>query len=232
MVIAPPGRLPEVWRLKDASDVRERLGGDRKMDADWVDVPLSRVARDFSAGFGIDLVFHPHILDAQPLVQLEGRGLSLQKVLEAIEDQLKVAGRYDDGAIWMEPLALAASRPEGAASQPAAERSIGSGGWSAGSLVPIDWPAGDWAGFRRELGRAAGLTCEVHPPGRGVEQVPFAARGAWADVLEAGHLLGLWEWQVKGSAADRNAVLDVQLRPSLAAGRLNQEALEGPEKRP
>lgn len=227
-MIAQPERLPLVWRKASAatneggqaetSPAAGAAAGQwqsamaQKADLAWVDVPLSRVTRDISERFGIDVIFHPRIVADQPLIRLQGEQLGLAAVREALGTQLAVESQYDDGVLWVEPRDLAVSRPAAAASEGAGAAALAKG--DPGSVLsrPIELrvESGKADDLGEALSRAAGIKCRVRVSS-GAVLGPVAARGRLGEVLEAGRLVGGWEYKISPGDGTAGPILLIQV---------------------
>jgi len=205
MMIARPERLPRTWQLlgvagadaSQASPSGAEAVGSGIADLDWVDVPLSRVSRDVAERLGIDLVFHPRILNEQPVVALQAGGLDLPAVRRAVEEQLNADSEYRDGVIWIEPRDGASSGP--AAFDTAAPR----GGDNEMSRLDsallrrlsIHFTGSGPRTLEQVLESACGRPTRIEAAGE--RQLPdLAARGTLFEVLEAARLLEGWDWRI------------------------------------
>ncbi|MBI4581836.1 MAG: hypothetical protein HY718_19220 [Planctomycetes bacterium] len=222
MLVARPERLPATWRLSGAVgsgvgaattavDPRWTAARSLRADVSWVDVPLSRVARDVASTFSMDVVFHPDVLDAQALVRLEGAALSLDAVAGALDDQLSAISRYDDGVIWVEPASEPASRP-GQNQAPATARAsapVREAGM-LGQPVSLAFTGGSPPALEEELSRVLGVRCRVEV-GSGSVLPPITARGRLFEVLEAARMVEGWRWQVVRPTGPQGVVLILRL---------------------
>jgi hypothetical protein len=227
VMIGQAERFPRVWRLAgeisggpnagsvphsglaDSPDgmSRWREVCSRRVDLTWADAPLSRVAKDTSERFGMDLVFHPQILEDQPLVRLEGEGLDWNAVGKALAEQLDAVSEYDDGVIRVEPRGTAASRP--------APPPSGSG---AAALAPRDnssvlfrpvemaFAGGSGQRLGETLRSAVGINCRVEVPGD-ARVGAISVRGGLLEFLEAARILDGWEWKITGGSESDGPIL-------------------------
>lgn len=214
--IAPPRKLPRIWRLTGGSALeppgwKERLEAlnQRRESVAWIDTPLSGVARDLSRRFGIDVVFHPDILAEEPLLHLEIPDASLERIRTALQDQLQARTALMDGALWVAPsdveLDEPATRPS--LTSPASEEAA----FPAGPLdqfVILDRSVQSWQDFCDRLSRAGGVSCRAAPPGRPFPG-PFEARGTLGEVLESARLLGWLTWRFVPADNARPAMLEI-----------------------
>ncbi len=234
MVVAQPERLPAAWRLArelttpgnatgvhEGSMVRTATDGlwqaarARRADLAWVDVPLTRVAREVSMAFGIDVAFDPRVAGEQGLVRLEGSALPLDAVLEAFREQLHASGRYEDGILWVEPAGAANSRP---ASEPSETTSTELAGPSEPTtmltrMVSIDSTGAGADRLERAFREAAGTECRV-AAAPGVVSSSLQARGGLVEILEAGRLLEGWVWRLDRSGPSESPFLSIEVRGS------------------
>lgn len=233
MMIAPPDRLPASWRLAgtlsnlatsrpadledggagNSADLRWRAVLSAHADLAWVDSPLSRVTKDLSDQCAVDVIFHSRILADQPLVRLAGRGLTWSAVAKALEEQLDVTTRFDDGAIWVEPRSSAASRPAlpGEPGTAALEPVNGTSVLSAlVEIILVDAEAGK---IQETLRKAAGINCRVDGPA-GTKVESMTARGRLIEVLEGARLLEGWEWELGNPDEMGRPILLIHMKAS------------------
>lgn len=221
VLIAPPANLPRLWRLTaelpsaDPAEQERLLAIDQaRASITWIDAPLSSIGRDVSANLGIDTIFHPRVLAQEGLVHMESSQASLDAIRRALEEQLKTRTQIYDGALWVVPDDLPAEAP---ATQSSAGGILSpqADGPAAGvgpldQFVILDESVTDWPGFSGRLSRAAGVACRV-APGVGGFGVPWQARGAAGEVLEAARLLGRLSWALL--SADQNGTRVIEIRP-------------------
>lgn len=221
--VARQDRLPFAWRnsviLKSkkaqASDAKDwqsiRL---RQADIQWMDAPLSLLARDVSSRFGIDIIFHTEILKKHNLIHLACPKMRLDSLCKALQTHLDAEIEYLDGAIWAHPRNVhLASQPapqkRDRLVQQAAEPTQGDF-WAR--QVVIDRKMTDWQALGDVLGSVIGLKCRmVVPPG--VSGPDWDASGSATDILEAGKLLGRLNFQLKSDSHQKPPVLLIQVRP-------------------
>jgi hypothetical protein len=221
VLVAPPQKLPRLWRLTDGRAVggpsQEQWLHDlaqRRPSITWIDAPLSTVGRAISSDFGIDVVFHPDVLSDGGLVHLESAETSLDAVRAALEDQLKTRTFVDDGALWVVP---ASQRVDEPTSRPGDTSPMPlPGAWPAAAAGPLDQfvvldrSVANWRDLCDRLSRAAGVICRVKSPGTAFG-APFEARGTVGEVLEAARLLGRLGWRLLPGEDPGGASLE--LRP-------------------
>jgi|GEM_PF-726766 hypothetical protein len=219
VLIAPPRKLPRVWRLTGGALVeplgwQERLAAlnQRRANVTWIDSPLSSVARDISTKFAIDAIFHPSILSEEPLVHLEIVDASLAAVRTALEDQLKAKTALIDGALWVVPVAVGVEVPTTRPSvmAPASEEVQRPAG-PLDQFVILDRSVQNWEEFGDRLSRAGGIACRVIPPGAPFP-TPFEARGTLGEVLESARLLGRLTWRLTPAQGTQPATLEIRPR--------------------
>lgn len=236
MMIARPDRLPGSWRAvgvvtgaapsdpgsgpasatqaAGTGDARWAEAWRRQADLAWADAPLSRLVRDVSDRFGVDLVFHAQILEDQPLVRFEGRQVDLAAVIRGLEERLDAVGRYEDGVLWVRPVSSATTPPVTATISPSpsplapgSEVSVLSRPvrLTAEPATPVD--------LGQVFQRATGLQCRVGPPAQA--QVPFlSAQGTLLEVLEAGRMLAGWNWKISPSDEPEKLILLIRTEGS------------------
>lgn len=203
MMIAVPERLPSSWRATGTVSGKARgrapartRAADPSPAIRWVDVPLSRVWKDTSDHFGVDIVFHPRILDGQPLVRFEGDAVDLTELLGALDEQLNTRSDYEDGVIWVQPREVAASQPVRPTGEPD-ESALAAGDHISvlSKTVEIAFPGGRPELLAEVLSRHAGLECRVEAP-EGVRLPAMSGRGRLAELLDAVRLLEGVEWRL------------------------------------
>jgi len=232
LLIARPERLPRIWRKEVAPPASSQPAPqapwlairDRSADIEWVDAPLSLVARDVSTRFGIDLIVHPEVLKAERLVNLQQTGVTLGQLGESLASQLEAGVDLVDGALWVRPRGdLAATQPGTApatsATRPAPLRvspaSVASPEVAFEALlarqVVIDPPAPDWPAFVKRL--TAGVRIEVRlQVAAGAGPPDWVARGTAREILEAANLLGRLDYQLEPSGVGNVPVLLIKVR--------------------
>lgn len=219
-VIAAEERLPAVWRtrvvrdgvLPAGDDPRRRRLLEGRAGINWVDSPLSGVAQDISAGFGVDVVFHPAILDGQKLVYLvEDSQVGFDRVRDALQVQLGARVSFFDGAVWVGPADVVpaprvTTRPAGGdkKARDRASRSLS-------RRVRIDRSVTSWAAFADRLGEAGGLGHRIEvPPAASYPMIE--AVGSVEAVLQAARLLGWLSWQLEPPVpADGTVTVKIQI---------------------
>lgn len=222
-LIALPQELPRIWRLTggpaaEPSGWQERLQAISRQRANinWVDAPLSGVARDISATFGIDVLFHPRIRSEQPLIHLELSEASFDALQSAIEEQLKARALLVDGALWVVPADMEwdqpAARPSPHASVLPAEVRPGPATGPLDQFVVLDRSVRSWQDVCDRLSRAGEVDCRVSPPDAPFSG-PLEARGTLGEVLEAARLLGRLTWQLAPRSPQGAARLEIRPEP-------------------
>jgi len=197
-LIAEPKGLPSPWRpaveMGDlVSEASDRPGlWDRRADLAWVDVPLSRVAREVSSSYGIDIIFDSRILSEQGLIHLEGQNMSLRGVCEALEAQIGAKAALYDGCLWVIPKS-AEIGPKQAISQDSGILHANSQpDFFLERFVVLDrvmLGSKDWSDRWRKL-----CPTNIAFEFPALKSYPtIEARGCLADVLKSGELLGLWQ---------------------------------------
>ena len=222
VLIARPDRLPGVWRgltptrSPDAGPAGEppwQAARQRQADVNWTDAPLSLVARDLAARFGIDLIFHAQILKRQELIYLHRSQLRLDHLCEVLARHFDADIDYVDGALWARPKPdRPTSRPgQGAVGRPARVAQPKLDPRLARPVV-IARPAARWPALGDLLAKATGLSCRVVVP-PGTAAPAWEARGSAAEILEAGKLLGRLDYQLQPPGSQKPPVLLIQVRP-------------------
>jgi len=220
--VAQPDRLPVIWRnpvTLQSADTRSsdkefwQAARKRQADIQWLDAPLSLVARDISARFGVDIIFHAEILKKQNLIHIQQPEMRLDDLCNVLKRHLDAEIDYLDGAVWVHPGSILA------ASQPAevkVDRRIGAALPTPGEFltrpVVIDRKMADWHTLGDTLSSVNGLNCRVVVP-QGVNKPDWDAKGSATDILEAGKLLGQLDFQLKSGGSQKLPVLLIQVRP-------------------
>jgi len=236
ILLARPDRLPMIWRAGVRGPSAEPSGptpGEavalgarwladdgarweaaqvKRLDINWVDTPVSGVARDISNGFGIDLIVSPTIAAEQKLLQFERAQADLETVCMALGEQLGASLAYVDGALWAPPRAAGGDggrvvglprRQPLPASRPA---SVGAG---LAGVVAVDRSVTTWPAFGERLAKASGFRCRVvvAPEADGPD---VEATGPVADILEGAQMLGRLSWSL-ATEADGQPTLRVSV---------------------
>jgi hypothetical protein len=232
--IGRPERMPN-GSEPDLQDIQEAQAAgmiqERRMDVAWEDIPLARVADDISSAFGIDVVFDAQILEVAPLIRLEQPVADLAFVVAALTNQLQAQAHVLDGAIWIHPQAMSASPPPTVPAATAAAQTSPVPPAEPVSQVMRPPPAvmadndlegrvvvtsslKTWSEFADRLTAVAGFSCRIQPT-EGVPAPAFQAAGSLREILEAGRLLGLWDWRIRSEGQDDRPFLEIlpSLRP-------------------
>jgi len=204
VLIADPQRLPRVWRrladreMDALSDEQARTLLARTGTVAWIDAPLSVVARNVASSFGVDLIFHPALVASQKVVYLPKEQAALGDVCRKVAAMLEARFEIRDGAIWMVPrdaqLRPPALPPAAVASRPAGVPSRLEVLLAA--PLAIRPPIRDWDALAEAIATATGLDCRVEG-GRTGGVPAFEAAGSAFEVLQAGALLGLFDYGVE-----------------------------------
>ena len=211
VLLAPPERLPRTWRHqadRDAAPSADRQAEvlfARSGKVDWIDAPLSLVARDVSATFGVDVIFHRALIAAQKIVHLPETTATLREICGNLSEQLEATHAYRDGAIWVyPPSAEPRTRPAQPATIPAPE-SLFTGVEVLRALsLRIEGPIAGWQDLADRMAEQTGLSCRVEP--QTPDPAPrFEASGTALEVLEAAALLGLFTYRVEETGPDAPA---------------------------
>lgn len=223
MMIAVPERLPSSWRatgtvsgkasghsvarpqtadppLHDSRSEEQPAGNEdrwaRRKEPAWVDVPLSRVQKDICDWFEVDVIFHPRLLEDQPLIRLEGKAVDLTELLGALDERLNTRSEYEDGVIWVQPREVAASQPVRPTGEPDESALVAGDHISVLSkTVEIAFPGGGPGLLAEVLSRDAGLACRVEAAEE-VRLPAMSGRGRLAELLDAVRLLEGVEWRL------------------------------------
>jgi len=232
LLIARPERLPRIWQKEVAASVGSQPAPqapwlairDRLADLEWVDAPLSLVARDVSTRFGIDLIIHPEVLKAEHLINLQQTGITLGQLCDSLASQLEAGVDIADGALWVRPRGdLAATQPgtqpAGSTTRSAALRNPpASDGFPQVSLeallarqVVIDPPVPDWATFAKRLTAGSRIDVKLQVAA-GARPPDWVARGTVREILEAANLLGRLDYQIEPAGVGNGPVLLIKVR--------------------
>ncbi|HSW45058.1 MAG TPA: hypothetical protein VLM89_05760 [Phycisphaerae bacterium] len=220
LLIAAGDRLPRVWRREIAPPTGSQPVSepawlsirDRTADLEWVDVPLSLVAREVSARFGVDVIFDAAVLQGEALVNLRQTGITLGGACQSLADQLGAVIAFVDGALWVRPRADAgASQPTTRASTapappPGLPPALATLETVLDREVVFDRPPPDWRSFAKAIAGSARVEYRLEVP---PEAAPpdFVARGTAREILEAGKLLGRLDFQIEPSTGGNRPVL-------------------------
>ena len=206
-VLAPPGRLPAVWRRfamsRPASDDDRHLAAllARRAKFGCVDAPLSLVARQVADRFNVDLIFHPDLLAEQKLIQVAPADRSLEDFCRIVADQLQAKRAYLDGAFWIHRPARE-GMPATAPAQPPlnavtpAEKTIAVARDRLLRTLVIDRPPASWPALAGQLFAATGLDCRVRSADTSAPP-SFEAAGSVFEILEAGRLLKMLDYHIE-----------------------------------
>ncbi len=182
----------------------------REAAFEWIDAPLSLIARDVTAGYGVDLLVAPAVVAEAPLVTSPEGRLSLMGVLQTLADQTGASIWYCDGAL----------RCGGASPVPGASvmtPSVAPGTTApARPAEPLDaWVQLDcretpaWPDAAGRIEGIIGIPCVIEG---GIDgPVPFTtAGGSLRTVLEAGRLAGWWNWRLVRGDSPRLVISPAQ----------------------
>ncbi len=221
VLIADPDRLPRVWRKElqlgsasqpAPSETWSALRS-RSADVDWVDAPLSLIARDVSARFGVDVLVHPEVLRAEGLVNLRQPGATLGQVCDAVADQLNAAIDWVDGALWVHPRVSSPATHPATPTAPTPPPTTPAALLDALLTRPIvvgDPPA-DWDEFAREL--ISGVPVEYHVQADpGAARPDFVAQGTAREILEAAKLMRRLEYRLEPAGKGNTPLLVIKAR--------------------
>lgn len=226
MLIAAPDRLPRTWQIMGAigPDGNPSRTDPQKtglhmitesealrVDLDWMDAPLSRVSRDISDRFGVDVIFHSSILSAEPLIRLQGQDLNLETIRQAFAEQIGATCRYEDGVFWVQPDQANAKRegmelPE----PPSTMDTTPMGPLPSSRPIRICVQNEGWNTLERQFSQTSGINCRIQVAS-GVEAPIMSARSTILEGLEALRLLAGWSWQFTLSPADQPADLVIHV---------------------
>lgn len=175
----------------------------RAVAIDWLDAPLSRVARDISDQYGIDVVIDHAVRKDQPLVLLQASEILLDSVLARLQDQLGFCIDYWDGAIWLhEKRREVVDEPGADDARPPVFTS---------RYCHIRQPIRSWAAFSQYLHE--GLSPAVRMKVPSADAAPgIEAVGPVDEVLEAARLCGLIYWSRKANSSDGAEIVEIEVR--------------------
>ncbi len=212
----PAHAAPHAWQIASASPAQDGLADARRQRAeiDWLDSPLSRVKRDVSEHFAIDLIYAPAILTDQPLISGTLNSAGLDDVLALVEDKLNAQAVFADAACWMQPREAPWPRWLRRASNLAGERSgIRPGERAtprASTMIRVDRGVSSWRelteGIQRQGGRVR-WDLSANP----VYPEP-AAHGTLEEILVAAQMLGRLSCD-RTKAGDQGVVWSVRILP-------------------
>lgn len=228
-LVASPEALPRVWQRTLPGPVAVSVSlegilqgapqGSPPPDIDWLDAPLSRVARDVAEGYRLDMVFAPELQSLQPMITATLSHAALRDVLEEIQRQLAARMWLWDGALWVQPAdALAPSGVDEPA--PLWKRHTSDGqqegdGASETQLpvssIHIDQRQDSWQAFAERL-QTPGMTVrlEISP---GHAWPGMLVRGTAREILTAAALLDRLEYQQRDQDPDAGPILVIRTRP-------------------
>ncbi len=227
LLVAVPERLGRVWRVAgsgfspvagQAAAERVRRACRQRADLAWTDTPVTRVARDVSAAFGIDLVVHPAVLADAPMISVQSAGTDLEGLIRVLEAQLGCVAGVFDGVIYARPAVRPAALSGDGGSGP-----VGGGLQADGAetddpmerRVAVDRSVKDWRQLAERLGKSSGIPFVL----TGAEDAPWPAPeacGSVREILEAGRLAGLWIWQSSGDGGQVLGRITLAVRPGSA----------------
>ena len=235
VVIASPARMPGGWRALAASQhrfwhARRRNSGDgwasrlaRRADVRFVEVTLGAALRHVTRAYRTDVFASAELWQAQELISIEAREVSLETVLTRLAETLGAFASCRDGAVWLEPVAAESSAaPEGPALRVVVENPPPAPGLRRPAAapferivrVPVAWRTRGamWAAIAGHGGvliRDGG-----HLKGGSPERVVTGACGRLGDVLEAARMIWRRRWQVLEHPAEEGGMC----APSSPAG--------------
>ena len=112
LVLAAPKRAKLIAQELSPEDAARRSRADasawrnlktRHAAVNWDQTPLSRVANDASASFGVDVIYHPDLLSEPLLITMSREDADIAQVAAALADQLHATVEFLDGALWVHP---------------------------------------------------------------------------------------------------------------------------------
>lgn len=211
VLLAPRNRLPRTWRAAigpgahpDRGPDRWRTASTRIISVEWLDVPLTRVARDLQLKLGIDVIFAPAIQEQGDLIRLEAADVATETVIRQLTDKLQARADFLDGALWVHPSDHPTpTLPRTPTSSPAPVDSTPAS--IMDRPIRLDSPINNWTGFADVLAENIGARPQIEIPAR-TTAPNIQAAGSIADILEAARLMGWITWQV-GPSPNQNALL-------------------------
>ncbi len=208
---AGPSSQPAQWE-KCVSKEQGNPLLTQKADIEWTDSPLSRVCRDISDRFGVDLLIHPQLRQYQPLVNFQGSSVSLGALCEVLAKQVKadifligkVLWAVEHNEIWMKNRVFRRqsdiSKQDWIRVGPDLERPLF-----------VDEKVANWAAWATKLSEAGGLRCRLVSEGKG-RYPDIQAKGSVREILEAARLCDLIYWSMGREQADGADIIYMQVR--------------------
>ncbi len=226
LLVTVPERLGRVWHAGgsgvspeggQASAERVRRARLRRADLVWTDTPITRVARDVSAAFGIDLVVHPAVLADSPMISLESAATDLDGLIHALQDRLGCAVDVFDGVLYARPRTGSATPPNKGLSGTSGGGPVDGAGADdpLERQVVIDRSVEDWRHLAERLGKSSGIRLSLAGIGNAPWPAPEAC-GSVREILEAGRLAGLWTWESTSDGGKLSNGVAITVRPRAA----------------
>ncbi len=220
-LIARPDRLPRIWReelqlgatSQPAANETWIALRDRSADIEWVDAPLSLIARDVSARFEVDLLIHPEILKTEGLINLGEGGGTLGRVCDAVAGQLGAAIDWVDGALWLHPRITSPATRPATRTAPAPPPTTPAAILNALSTerIVVAAPPPDWATFVRKLTTGLPVDARIQVEG-GTGQPDFVAQGTAHEILEAAKLMRRLDYRLEPTGKGNVPLLLIKVR--------------------
>ncbi|MGQ9650746.1 MAG: hypothetical protein ACUVXJ_11605 [Phycisphaerae bacterium] len=220
-LVAAEDRLPVVWRLTGTGALPDRPSEEarwakvnaRKVDINWVDAPLTGVAEDVAALFGVDLLYHPALLADPKLLYMRETGVNLERVREVVSRQLKAHTSLYDGALWVHPEGenvhwLPAIPDHSKESAPQADSLYAS---PLDSWLIVDRSVTTWAAFGEAVSTSARVPCVVDDQA-GTAYPVLETAGSVAEVLEGLRMLKLVVWNMAPEGPSGAPTINIKLR--------------------
>lgn len=204
-LVAAEDRLPAIWRMSGTSALTDRPPEEarwakvnaKRADINWVDAPLTGVAEDVSALFGVDVLYHPTLLADPKLLYMRETGVSFERVREIVGRQLKAQTTLYDGALWVHPegevvhwLPTIPVRQEATAAEADSFRPSPLDKW-----LIVDRSVTSWTAFAEAVSASAGVSCLVKEEA-GTAYPVVETAGSIVEILEGLRMLGLVAWNI------------------------------------
>lgn len=220
-LVSTEDRLPALWRLtgtgvladRPSEEARWAKVNDKRADINWVDAPLTGVAEDVAALFGVDVLYHPTLLADPKLLYMRETGVNLERVREVLGRQLKARTTLYDGALWVHPAGeivhwLPAIPTDEKEPAPAADSFQTS---PLDNWLIVDRSVKSWAEFAEAVSASARVSCVVNEEAGTVYPVLETA-GSVAEVLEGLRMLRLAAWNMAPEGPFSAPAINIKLR--------------------
>ena len=218
VLLAPAERLPQTWRLTGTGDAPPRNSDlerwqttlNQSISVQWMDVPLSRVARDLEEQMGFDVIFAPSVLEQGDLIRLEEPKITVEATIRHLSEILNVRADFMDGALWFhsgrEPIFRAPARSTTVPTVPDSGPAEG-----MDRMIQLDESLSSWSALADRLAEKLGARPQIEiPAGTGAPDIQAA--GSIDDILEAGQLMGWFVWHLGPLPDSDRPVLNIRVR--------------------